>query len=353
MSESPAERGTRTAEPGDPARPVGQEPVRGAVGVLEVLADRQQHVRRDLQHQHPALRVDTDEDGDDQLLLPAAHADAQEVPPLLAALFDGPRPVLLELGRPVRRLLTAQQPFDGQEHALVDLQPPQPVPYAGARVLGRRPQLLDQGPDPVEDRPVAERLLVRVLVGPQFDGEHPGVVRLAGPAERAGLVVHDERGVLLQPDALRQPPEPGPVGLLGGVAGRVGEPRRGQLGGDDPGELGAARRDAQADHHEHADSEPPLPGLRASGELVGDRPHRSSSPDELYDDEEYEELPSSLPNATENTVKSANAVMTRPTQRARNAVSERYHGDGRHGPAAGARRPAAGWATRSTGAGCR
>lgn len=80
--------------------------------------------------------------------------------------------------------------------------------------------------------------------------------------------------MLLQPDALRQPPEAGPLVPLGGVARRVREAGRGQFGGDDPGELGAAPRDAQADHHEHAEPEPRLPRLGAPGEFAGDRPQQ-------------------------------------------------------------------------------
>lgn len=59
----------------------------GTCRVPEVLAHRQQYVRGDLQGEHAALGVDAHEDGDDQLLVPAADADAQEVPPLLGAFL--------------------------------------------------------------------------------------------------------------------------------------------------------------------------------------------------------------------------------------------------------------------------
>ncbi len=105
------------------------------VGLLELGPCRQQHVRRHLQHQHPALGVDAYEDGDDEVLVPAADPDPQEVAAALPAFLHGAGPVRGE--GPVRevRLVRRGQSGGRQEHALVDDQFPQPVQYG---LLGLR-----------------------------------------------------------------------------------------------------------------------------------------------------------------------------------------------------------------------
>ncbi|CAM5446189.1 hypothetical protein SGRI78S_04069 [Streptomyces griseus subsp. griseus] len=94
-------------------------------------------------------------------------------------------------------------------------------------------------------------------LGLSFDREVPRPVGRPRSAERVLFAVHDERGVLFQPDALLEPPEAGVRRVFGGVRRQVGEVLPGQLLGHHPGEPAAP----EADHdHERDDGQNGHPG---------------------------------------------------------------------------------------------
>ncbi|MFC8951717.1 LEPR-XLL domain-containing protein [Streptomyces sp. NPDC057101] len=250
------------------------------VGVPEERLHRPEHMRCHLQHQHPALRVDADEDGGDDLLAPPADPDAQEVPTALAALLDGSGAVRLEAFRGVRGGAPGGQSVDRQEDDLVDLQLAQPVPYGrpDLRRTVRRgdAQRLHQRDDVPHDGAVVERFgrrALQVLAGAQFDGERPGLVRLTGSAERVVGPVHDEPRVLLDADPVAQAAGPRALGLLGRVGALVGEALPGQLLGERAGELTALGGHRPGHEERHGDGDPHLQRADAP-HLLGGETHR-------------------------------------------------------------------------------
>ncbi len=236
---------------------VATVPTGDVVGPLEIGPHRQQHVRRDLQHQHAALRVDPDEDGDDEVLVPTADPDAQEVPAPLAALLDRGGAVLGEGLRGQVHRVHVGHSGGRQEHALVDDQFAQPVQYGVVRRLGpaRRggAQGLQPGPDLLDDPLVVEAPGSRPGARAQLHGELPRQMGLAGAAERIADVVQDQRRVLGALDVL-----PGPLEAPSrrGVAGAVLVPCPAERGADDLREVPALQADEHRDQHGDQDDRP-------------------------------------------------------------------------------------------------
>ncbi len=226
---------------GLPEPAVVQVAVGVRVGIVEGDVDGQQHVRRHLHHHHPALGVDPYEHGDDEVLVPAADPDAQEVPAALAALLDGGGPVRLEVGPQVRSFVAVVQPSARQEHATVDDQLAHAVQH-----LSLIHKETGAG--------VGERLRFaagfEVLAGAQLEGHLPGAVRLTGPDERVVDVVHDHRRVLLVQDALPYAGEPYALLRFRRVGGTVGVPVPVEVGGDGPGDVAALESDDGDDRGE-------------------------------------------------------------------------------------------------------
>ncbi|MGW8986707.1 hypothetical protein ACWGQ9_29155 [Streptomyces parvus] len=212
------------------------------------------------------------QDGDDDLLAPAADPDAQEVPPSLAALLDGAAPVLLERVGAVGGVRPPGQARRRQEDAFVDHQLAQPVPDGGrpfgGAVRGRHPQRLQQRHDPAQDPGVVERLGSGPLAGPELHGEVPGAVGRTRAAERVLLRVHDERGVLFPPDALLEPPEALARTAFGRVGREVGEALPGQLLGHQPGELPPLEPDQARDDGEEEERDPGGPRAGPVGDAA-------------------------------------------------------------------------------------
>ena len=257
--------------------------VGGLVGVLEVLADREKHMRSNLQHEHAALGVHPHEDRDDDLLLPAADPDPQEVPSGLAALLHRSGLVGEEGPFVVGSEVAPRQPVHWQEHALVDLQLAQPVPHHAPGVRRGHAQTGEQRADRLQDHSVTERLLHLVGVRPQLHGEGPGIVRLACAAERMRLVVHHQRGVLLDPDPLPQPLEPAAFRPLGWVSRHVGEVPRMQLGRKRPREQPALRGDTTRHENHRYQAHPGMggPDLGAARTGVGEHIENKARQDPL------------------------------------------------------------------------
>ncbi|GAA3088026.1 hypothetical protein GCM10020254_35720 [Streptomyces goshikiensis] len=199
--------------------------------------------------------MDAYEDGDDEVLVPAAHPDPQEVPAPLAALLDGLGPVRGEPLLHGRGFVAVPQPAGGQEHALVYGQLAHPVQYGGlgfGRAVRRgHPQPLEQRHHALHHVGVGERSRLppgfEVLARAQFHGQLPGLVGVAGAAERVVDVVHDHRRVLLGADAPADPGEPYAGVRLGGVGGRVGVPARAEVARDGPRDVPALESD-DGDH---------------------------------------------------------------------------------------------------------
>ncbi|WP_338104029.1 hypothetical protein [Streptomyces globisporus] len=196
------------------------------------------------------------------------------MPPALAALLDGAAPVLLERVGAVGGVHPSRQARRRQEDALVDHQLAQPVPDGGrsfgGAVRGRHPQRLQQGHDPAQDPGVVERLGGGPLAGPEFHGEVPGAVGRTRAAERVLLRVHDERGVLFQPDALLEPPEALARTAFGRVGREVGEALPGQLLGHQPGELPPLEPDQARDDGEEEERHPGGPRAGPVGKAVAE-----------------------------------------------------------------------------------
>lgn len=72
-------------------------------------------MRSDFQDQHAALGVDAYEHGGDEVLLPAADPDPQEVPARLAALLQGGGAVLLEVAVAVGAWMREGSPSTGRK----------------------------------------------------------------------------------------------------------------------------------------------------------------------------------------------------------------------------------------------